>query len=48
MTSTGWVNNVNIAPSAKADGSTPIANSLIDIKGTARRAHDCITNAEAL
>jgi hypothetical protein len=40
----GWaVASVNIAPSAKASGSTPIANSLIDIKGNAGDL-DCILN----
>jgi hypothetical protein len=40
---------INIAPSARAAGSTPIANTLIDIKGTANAADNtCIVNAEAL
>ncbi len=37
--------SIDIAPSAKADGSTPIANSLIDIKGLANAADTCLTNA---
>lgn len=40
---------INMAPSARAAGSTPIANSLIDIKGTANAGDTtCVTNAEAL
>jgi hypothetical protein len=38
------VSSINIAPSAKADGSTPIANSLIDIKGLPDGSNTCITN----
>jgi hypothetical protein len=49
MTSTGWTNSVNLAPSANASGSTPLANSLIDIKGTANNTDTtCVTTAEAI
>jgi hypothetical protein len=42
----GWgVSYIAVAPSAKADGWTPIANSLIDIKGAASGANNCLTNA---
>lgn len=34
--------SVTIQPSAKADGSTPLANSLIDIKGLADGANNCL------
>jgi hypothetical protein len=44
MDGTWAVSSINIAPSAKADGSTPIANSLIDIKGVADGSNTCITN----
>lgn len=41
----GWeVQSVNVSPSSKASGSTPIANSLIDIKGLADGSNSCITN----
>jgi hypothetical protein len=41
----GWgVASVNVAPSAKASGSTPLGNTLIDIKGEATGT-GCITNA---
>ncbi len=37
---------IKIAPSAKADGYTPIANSLIDIKGVADAGdNECLINA---
>jgi len=36
---------IAVAPSAKADGWTPIANSLIDIKGAADASNACLTNA---
>lgn len=39
------VASMTIAPSAKADGFTPIANSLIEIKGLADTSNACITNA---
>ncbi len=43
------VSSISIAPSARAAGSTPIANSLIDIKGAADAGDtSCITNAEAI
>jgi hypothetical protein len=46
MTSTGWASGVKVAPSAKADGSTPIAHSLIDIKGALNAADtNCVLNA---
>ncbi len=46
MTSAGWASGVKVAPSAKADGSTPIAHSLIDIKGTLNAADtNCVLNA---
>ncbi len=49
MTASGWTDSVKVAPSAKASGNTPIANSLIDIKGTANASdYDCVTNAEAI
>jgi hypothetical protein len=49
MTAAGWTNSVNVAPSAKASGNTPIANSLIDIKGTANGADtSCVTNAASV
>jgi hypothetical protein len=45
MNGTWAVQTIKVAPSAKADGSTPIANSLIDIKGTANPTDtSCITN----
>jgi hypothetical protein len=43
------VTTINEAPSAKADGSTPIGNSLIDIRGAANAADtSCITTAESV
>ena len=36
--------SIDVAPSAKADGATPIANSLIDIKGLAAGTNDCLSN----
>jgi hypothetical protein len=49
MTATGWVSGVNVGPSAKASGSTPIANSLVDIKGTANATDtSCVLNGESL
>jgi len=49
MDGTWRTTTINIAPSARAAGSTPIANSLIDIKGTANAGDtSCITNATAI
>jgi hypothetical protein len=43
------VSGISIAPSARAAGSTPIANSLIDIKGAANGAdNSCVLNPEAI
>ena len=39
------VQSIDVSPSAKAAGFTPIANSLIDIKGTADGTANCIVNA---
>ena len=48
MTATGWANTVNVSPSAQASGSTPLANSLIDIKGAQNLTDtSCVTTAEA-
>jgi hypothetical protein len=46
----GWgVSSISMAPSARAAGATPIANSLIDIKGAADAGDNtCVTNAEAI
>jgi len=45
----GWgVSSFTMAPSAKADGATPIANSLIDILGLADTSGQCVTNAVPL
>ena len=41
------VQTVNVAPSAKASGSTPLGNSLIDIKGAATGS-GCIVNPPPL
>jgi hypothetical protein len=39
------VDSIDVGPAAKADGYTPIANSLIDIKGTAESGKTCVTTA---
>jgi hypothetical protein len=42
------VDYVWVAPSAKTTANTPIANSLIDIKGAPERRDTCLTNAPPL
>ncbi len=49
MDGTWRVTTMNESPAAKANGNTPIANSLIDIRGAANASDtSCVTNAESV